>query len=305
LSYESKGLGFRFLKEFFYYQVRLFSTADAGHAGPIYYHFVILLLGCFPSSILVWGALRRNNEDTIHQLLLKRWMLTLLCVVLVLFSITQTKIVHYSSLCYLPITFLAAYYLNKVYEEKRKWHVGMSIGLIILAFIWASAVAGVIYIFSQKIALPPINDSFVNEALTAKVYWNSKEIIIPIGFFCLIVTAVTAIHLNKKALAVGVLFITSGIFASLIALLIVPRVERYSQYEMIDFLKKAAIENCRFEARGFKSYATYFYGSVNIKPATQKTYIISKVNLLSKIDTTDLQFLYVKNGFVFFEKKAN
>jgi 4-amino-4-deoxy-L-arabinose transferase-like glycosyltransferase len=303
LSYESKGIGIKFLKEFFYYQVRLFTTADAGHAGPIYYHFVILLLGCFPASILLWGGLKKNNEDTIHQLLLKRWMLALLSVVLILFSVTQTKIVHYSSLCYLPITFLAAYYLHKVYEGKKKWHWAVSFGIIALGLLWAIAVATIMFVFSTKYTLPEIHDLFALEALKAKVYWNIKEIIIPIVFFVSIVIAVITMHLNKKAIAVGTLFIASGLFASLIALLIVPRVERYSQNAMIDFLKKTSIENCRFESRGFKSYATYYYGQVSPTPSSDKVYVISKVNLISKIDTTDLTPLYSKNGFVFFQKK--
>ncbi len=303
LSYESKGIGIKFLKEFFYYQVRLFTTADAGHAGPIYYHFVILFLGCFPASILIWGALKKNNEDTIHQLLLKRWMLALLSVVLILFSITQTKIVHYSSLCYLPITFLAAYYLNKVYEGKKKWHWGMTAGLVLLGLLWSVAVGGAMYIFSANISLPPMNDLFAAEAIKAKVYWNAKEIIIPAFFFLLLIATVIAMHLNRKAMAIGILLIASGLFASLIALLIVPRVERYSQNAMIDFLKKASIEDCTFEARGFKSYATYYYGQMNSSPTSPKTYVISKVNLLSKIDTSDLLPLYTKNGFVFFQKK--
>ncbi|MBP6516234.1 MAG: glycosyltransferase family 39 protein [Chitinophagales bacterium] len=303
LSYESKGIGVKFLKEFFYYQVRLFTTADAGHAGPVYYHFVLLLLGCFPASILLWGAFRRNNEDTIHQLLLKRWMLALLSVVLILFSITQTKIVHYSSLCYLPITFLAAYYMHKVYEGKKKWHWGMSVGLFLLALLWASAIGGAMYIFAQKIPLPPINDLFAAEALKAKVYWNVKELIIPSLFLFLIIGSIIAIHLNRKALAFGILLMASGIFASLIALLMAPRVERYSQNAMIDFLKKASIEDCRFEARGFKSYAIYYYGQMRSAPVSDKTFVISKINLIEKIDTTDLTMLYTKNGFVFFQKK--
>jgi hypothetical protein len=44
--------------------------------------------------------------------------------------------------------------------------------------------------------------------------------------------------LNKKAIAFGILLMASGIFASLIALLMAPRVERYSQNAMIDFLEK-------------------------------------------------------------------
>ena len=40
-----------FIQEFNKYQYRLFSTPDAGHGGFPGYHFVVLLIGCFPASI--------------------------------------------------------------------------------------------------------------------------------------------------------------------------------------------------------------------------------------------------------------
>jgi hypothetical protein len=36
------------IKEFIDYQVRLFNTEDSDHGGPFIYHFVVLLIGCFP-----------------------------------------------------------------------------------------------------------------------------------------------------------------------------------------------------------------------------------------------------------------
>ncbi len=38
-------------------------------------------------------------------------MLILFWVVLILFTIVKTKIVHYSSLCYFPLTFIGAWWL--------------------------------------------------------------------------------------------------------------------------------------------------------------------------------------------------
>jgi hypothetical protein len=72
--------------------------------------------------------------------------------------------------------------MHKVYEGKKKWHWGMSVGIFLLALLWASAIGGAMYIFAQKLPLPPINDLFAAEALKAKVYWNVKELIIPVAF---------------------------------------------------------------------------------------------------------------------------
>src|SRR5205823_2537238 len=107
--------------DFFKYQVKLFTTEDAGHGGPFYYHFIILLIGCFPAAALGLLSMRRirnNNEIPLH---FHRWMLILLWVVLLLFSIVKTKIVHYSSLCYFPLTFLASVTFYLIWNNK--WQI--------------------------------------------------------------------------------------------------------------------------------------------------------------------------------------
>ena len=44
--------------DFIYYQIRLFRTEDADHGGPFLYHFVVLLIGCFPASALAIVSMR-------------------------------------------------------------------------------------------------------------------------------------------------------------------------------------------------------------------------------------------------------
>jgi 4-amino-4-deoxy-L-arabinose transferase-like glycosyltransferase len=41
-----------FVSRFIAYQIRLLTTGDAGHGQPVYYHPVILFLGCFPASAI-------------------------------------------------------------------------------------------------------------------------------------------------------------------------------------------------------------------------------------------------------------
>jgi hypothetical protein len=47
----------------------LFTTEDAGHGGPFYYHFFILLFGLFPASVFALESFRKNasEEDTQKQ----------------------------------------------------------------------------------------------------------------------------------------------------------------------------------------------------------------------------------------------
>ena len=40
---ETKAHGDNYIKEFITYQIRLFTTEDATHGGPFYYHLIVLL----------------------------------------------------------------------------------------------------------------------------------------------------------------------------------------------------------------------------------------------------------------------
>ncbi|MDW8157979.1 MAG: glycosyltransferase family 39 protein, partial [Bacteroidia bacterium] len=120
LEYAKNGIWF--LEEFIKYQYRLFSTEDAGHGGFWGYHFVVILVGCFPSSVWALRELLASTSGSRVDRNFQQWMVILLGVVLVLFSIVQSKIIHYSSLAYFPVTFLAARFLewhfNKLQERQ-------------------------------------------------------------------------------------------------------------------------------------------------------------------------------------------
>ena len=106
-----------FLIGFVEYQIDLFLKPGAGHDQPIYYHFVVVLVGCFPMSVFALG----NFSRTFPKDNFRSWMKCLFwVVVLVLFTVVSTKIVHYSSMCYLPLSYLAAEYLYRLSKRKKK-----------------------------------------------------------------------------------------------------------------------------------------------------------------------------------------
>ena len=51
------------IMEFVQYQIRLFKTEDSGHGGPIYYHVLVLLLGCFPASIVFLPGFKSSTSE--------------------------------------------------------------------------------------------------------------------------------------------------------------------------------------------------------------------------------------------------
>ena len=75
---------------------------------------MVLLLGCFPASFFAVQEMLTPAAGDERQRDFRRWMLMLFWVVLVAFSLVQTKVVHYSSLGYFPLTYLAALQLERI-----------------------------------------------------------------------------------------------------------------------------------------------------------------------------------------------
>jgi hypothetical protein len=53
-----------FMVAFFWRQVAMLTTEDAGHGGFFGYHFVVLLIGCFPASVFALQELLRPRVKT-------------------------------------------------------------------------------------------------------------------------------------------------------------------------------------------------------------------------------------------------
>jgi 4-amino-4-deoxy-L-arabinose transferase-like glycosyltransferase len=139
------------IKDFFVYQVRLFQTEDAGHGGFLFYHFVVLFIGVFPASIYAFLYFKRFPKD--ERLVFfefKTWMVILLWTVLILFTIVKTKIIHYSSLAYFPLTFIAAFYIYKLLEQKESLPKWIKTMLLSLGFVWSLIVVALQFVAMNK-----------------------------------------------------------------------------------------------------------------------------------------------------------
>ena len=306
LSMESRQSGLTFIKEFVTYQIRLFSTEDAGHGGPFYYHFPILLFGVFPASALIFDSFRKNELDDTDQRYFKRWMIYLLTVVLVVFSVVQTKIVHYSSLCYFPITFLAAYYLNYFLDGKMRWTWRQTVPVTAICLIIVTGLTGGIFVMKHPDLITYyIKDDFAKDCLNAKVYWSNNDIRFGIGYFVIMVIGIILIGMKNRRWGVYLMIISSALFINTVMIFIVPRVEKYSQNALIEFLETKKNEPCVVETAGFKSYAHFFYAAKQIPQPDDSAkvhYIVTKANKVDEVmrDHPKATELYRKNGWVFY-----
>ncbi len=252
------------IKEFIDYQIRLFNTEDSDHGGPFLYHFVVLLVGCFPASLLLVVAHKNSTYDTPFQKHTKKWLLILFWVVLILFSIVQTKIVHYSSLCYFPLTYLATYSIQKIRTKEFQWKKWLNISYIILIVLMGIAfiaVGCVNYLKPFILKKQWIDDSFAIENFKANVSWNGFEWLIGVFFLLSGLVCLFKIKQQNYRFIYG-LFFTSLITINCLILFIVPKVEHYSQRAAIDFYKMCGKYNYHVETLNFKSYGSLFYGQV-------------------------------------------
>lgn len=257
--------------EFVLYQARLFSTEDAGHGGSFFYHWYTLLIGCFPASIFAIRAMFKKSGDTPFELHMIKWMRILFWVVLILFSIVKTKIIHYSSLCYFPLTYLATYTIYKLYTGVFEWKRWMTILLSAIGIVFVLALTILPFIEHFKgdlLASGSINDQFAAGNLQASPHWNGVEWIS--GIILAIGIAFGFFFLLKRNFEKGipVLFLSVLLSTTLAAIVIAPRIEEYSQNAAIEFWQAHSTEPCYVESLGYKSYAQYFYG--NVQPGIEK-----------------------------------
>jgi 4-amino-4-deoxy-L-arabinose transferase-like glycosyltransferase len=333
--------GPRFMLEFIDRQIALFSTSDADHGEPFFYHWWVLLLGCFPASVFFIRGLVLTTENKSLRLL-QTWMISLFWVTLIVFSIVTTKIIHYSSLCWLPLTFIAARYIDSlllnVQTKIPRW-VKFLVGIIGIGM--GTLLAAIPFIMQRvnqwkdKVA-----DPFARGNLEAAVDWYQWQSFA--GILIIIATLYFILNSSIKR-TIPFLFISVSFATLFLVVFIFPSVEAISQRANIEFFSSHQNEDCYQETLGYKSYAPYFYGRVKPpdneqrqllqaarnngstqpdtlttaeKETNYKNWLISgsinkpvyfSVKIMDKqiYDTVpDFQFIGMKNGFVFYKRAA-
>jgi hypothetical protein len=307
--------------DFIEYQIRLFKTEDAGHGGFFLYHFVVLFFGVFPASIFALRSFYRCKGNNLKSNF-RRLMQILFWTVLILFTVVNTKIVHYSSMAYFPITYLAAYTLHNLINQNYQIKAWIK---VILGFVGSFYVI-LIFVFGFFPFLKPWiiskmqnADPFALDAIQTDAGWLGFEFLI--GFVLLSGLFLFFISLRKKKIlpAIYSLFFSSIIFFWLTMSFVVPRVEKFSQNAAIEFYKAYAGKNVYMRPVGFKSYAHLFYFQKPLphhELTSDESYLMSgdidkdaffviKIQHLEKYMTKypEVQEIYRKNGFVFCQRK--
>lgn len=320
---EAAKNGPQFFVEFTTRQWELFSAEDAGHGGFPGYHFIVLLLGCFPASIFLIRAHGKIQLENAYEKDFKKWMLMLFWVVLILFTIVKTKIVHYSSMTYYPLTFLAALVLHKVIDGEIKVGKAMKFGLISIALLTGTITIALPFLGMNVELLKPLfqQDLFALANLNAEVPWTGFESIVGVILMGATITSVVLFKRAQPTRAIQFLFGGTALFVSLTLVLFIAKIERYSQNAAISFYESKQDCNCYVEPEGFKSYGQLFYTrrqpglipdkhlEANYKQwlltgeIDKDAFFVSKVTTDKKLrNNPEMEFLYEKNGFTFWKR---
>lgn len=308
------------IRDFIVYQARLFKTKDAGHGGFPLYHFVILLFGVFPASIFAIQGHKYSGVRDVRKVI-HIAMIILLWVVLLLFSLVRTKIVHYSSLTYFPITYLSAYSCFMITKSKFRFGNWQKIMLTITGSVLALItillpvfMANKQYFFDKGI----ITHSFTVGNLQADPGWTWMHSAIG---FVLISGLIVTILLSKKRVQTSIIaiFASTLLFVYLALGIITPGAERISQRAAIDFIKENAKKDVYLHSF-YKSYAILFYGEQQFPEKKEifdtqwltsgnidkDAYFIIRIDRKEAImkEYPNIQLLYQKNGYVFCIRKA-
>ena len=309
-----------FVNEFTKYQYSLFSSPSAGHKGFPGYHFVVVLLGCFPSSIfLIRSFFPGMREKKAYQNDFRIWMKIIFWVVLILFSVVQSKIVHYSSMTYFPLTFLAAQVIYKMMRGELVLSRWMKVSLWSIGSLYILLTLALPFLGMNIDLLQPLfsKDPFAQANLEAEVNWTGFEII-P-GLFLLLIMVLALIWWKQGQLRKAVISLFGGtaIFVMLTLIFYINRIESYSQRAALEFFESKVGEDVYLLTDGYKSYAQYFYGktqSYSRKDATEReilyrgsvdkeVYIVTKIHKAQQLrEIPTLKEIGAKNGFVFFQR---
>ena len=259
---ESFRNGFWFIEQFIIYQFKLVSTADADHKGFFLFHFLVFILLCFPASTFFITGIKNNwKADDFSKI-----MALLFTIVIVIFFIVKTKIVHYSSLVYIPGCYFSALAIHDFTTKKRvllskiEWSIltcSLSVYLILTLLL-------PILINNPETIIPYISDINVVETISQKIHWSFVGFI-P-GIFLLLTGILVSYFFYHQSIVPGLklLIISTMIFTNSLWAFYLPNLEKYLQGDLVNYYKNIKDQPIDLTTYQYKTYAHIFYGGKKV-----------------------------------------
>ncbi|MGI2298863.1 ArnT family glycosyltransferase [Candidatus Cardinium hertigii] len=253
--------GCTFIKKFWEYHLLLYHQPVYTHDQPWYYHYLVLFFGCFPSALFAIFILKQKR--LIQDSYFAANMQALLVVVLVIFTLVGTKIVHYSAMAYFPITFFATDFLHQQIYNRQYSHSVMAFLFLVIGVVIGTTLALIPWIMLHKtLWISLVQNQTIKDALQVSVLWNYWDRIPGMIYIIGIGIAYSFLLQFRFIPFISNFALINICTLALFLIRIAPKVEAYTQKAMIDFCKACKGKNVYLATIGFKSAAPLFYADL-------------------------------------------
>jgi len=237
---------------------------------------------------------------------------------MILFSIVKTKIVHYSSLAYLPLSYFAAYYVYELVNDVKALKKYLVWLILITGAIFSIILIGIPLVVRYKdLIIPYIKDDFVVACINTPVKWSGYEFLIGVVYLLSIIVSIILIKRRKAFIGIITLFYATAFCIFFYLKAVVPKIEGFSQAPAINFYESISGEDAYVTTVGFYSYAPFFYfrkmpggnAESNNKnwlldgEIDKPVYIVAKSTSKKEMDKhPDTKFIKQEGGFLFYSR---
>ncbi|MEZ4964263.1 MAG: glycosyltransferase family 39 protein [Saprospiraceae bacterium] len=306
--------GADFIRHFTNSQIRHFSISGEHASGFWGNQALILLLGCFPASVFalpnLWGDKQSTDEllesNTLAACMrsdLVTWMQLLFWVGFLLISLTRSDAVHYSSLCFFPLTYLGSVTIWRAV----RWDVQPRITgylLPVIGVFW-----GLVALFLPSLERQLefagrffAKDVFTLAAKASGIEWGVAQMAPGLIMAGASVAGWYFWKNNRPWMSAQAAFSGGALFTALSSLFIFCQIEEHTQRAAIEFYESRCDQECHITPVGFKSYAPFFYARQKPGSEPARVFFVARTSDLCGLpQTPGCRELYRKEGFVFFE----
>jgi 4-amino-4-deoxy-L-arabinose transferase-like glycosyltransferase len=296
-----------YLNHFLLEQLSIFQTLENGIEGVPGFHFVVLILGCFPASIFALQSVFNKSGGPEYQREFKRWMLVLLWVVVGIFTLLKMKLIHYSSLAYFPVTYLAALSMYRIVRGEwlfKPWMTRMTIVLAAILSFFSLAAA---FIAKNPHRILPFLESRpeLRETIKSDFYWFHVECLLgPI----LLLFAFLFVGQIQKQPARSLYFFFAGVVVLTIVKVVVfvGKFEKLTQQDYVAFLKEnrelQAVH--QFNNRPGSAIPLFYGGRTPEQAQALEHGAASSIYFIYAVRTADDHY-QAPEGFAIFKRKGN
>lgn len=232
--------GGKFTEVFFLkHNIQRYTKPISGHAGPFYYYFLVIILGFFPWSIILFPSIISSlnnlwNNNTRLSFNLDLFMLIIIATYIIFFSFAKTKLPHYILPIFPAMATICSEWIGQRKKKPRVTSISLYIMAITLGLIFYS-----IFIINRNPSI--IGEHLANTISEYRIQKAYIFLIFSILFFLSFITAGYLFSKNKKMTAFIVLSTTMIIFQVSSIKVLAPQIENLIQGDKLRIAKACRI----------------------------------------------------------------